>query len=190
MDFVKKEWKSGTVTEKPYIVIDGVKYELVPAKVEGGTPITPDELNRIEQGIADALNLVVNSTTVTDKTEQTYSANIIDGLIEITKVTNFIQANSGYTVLSSVVMKDRNRYFGNVVVKKDSGYFTTGSEQIFSFKKKVNEGINSGCLFSDNQWNTKAIGYLYIGSTIVQVASPVADKYNFVKIDFDVVTTN
>lgn len=136
----------------------------------------------------DTKGYIINSTNVVDKEKNTYSASVIDGLVGITKVTDFIKANSGYTILSSVVMKDRNRYFGNVVVKKDSGYFSTGAEQIFSFAKKVNDGINSGCYFSNQQWNTKAIGYLYIGSTIVQVASPTADTHNFVKIDFDVVT--
>lgn len=194
MIFTQKEWKSGTVTKPAHVVIDGVEYELVPAKVEGGTPITIDELNRIEQGVADALNLVVNSKTVTDKTEQTYSANIIDELIGLTKLNNadneLYTINEGFTVVDGNVYKDRNRYFGDLTIKSTNAYSSTASI-VATFNKTLRGMYNKGCFLSVYQWGIDKVGRAFYSSSDKDIR--IYDDQNlktcyFAKISFDIVT--
>ena len=58
MAYNKKTWKKGTVKKAAHVIVDGVEHEVIPATVEGGDPITVEELNRIEEGVAEIGNSV------------------------------------------------------------------------------------------------------------------------------------
>ena len=107
MAFNKKEWKDGEL---------------------GNTPITAEELNRIEQGIEDANNNsvgIINSTNITDKEKNTYSANIIDGLVQREIIKVFLSANVTKTATSSnqyvLVPLDKYSLVGNKLSFADNG---------------------------------------------------------------------
>lgn len=42
------EWENGTITERPYIEIDGVKYYVQDGTISGGTPVTANNLNEMQ----------------------------------------------------------------------------------------------------------------------------------------------
>lgn len=49
------EWENGTVVERPYVEIDGVKYYIQDGTVSGGTPVTADNLNEMQNILNDKL---------------------------------------------------------------------------------------------------------------------------------------
>lgn len=42
------EWKNGTIIERPYVEIDGVKHYVEDGEVSGGTPATANNLNEMQ----------------------------------------------------------------------------------------------------------------------------------------------
>ena len=42
------EWEDGTVVERPYVIIDGVKHYVQDGTYSGGTPVSSDNLNEMQ----------------------------------------------------------------------------------------------------------------------------------------------
>ena len=42
------EWENGTIIERPYVEIDGVKHYVEDGEVSGGTPVTANNLNEMQ----------------------------------------------------------------------------------------------------------------------------------------------
>lgn len=51
MAYSKTNWNEGTVTKAAHVTIDGTEYPVTPATVNGGTPFSTANMNKIEDGI-------------------------------------------------------------------------------------------------------------------------------------------
>ena len=144
--------------------------------VENETPINAENLNKIEQGIEDANNIipssgtegqvlkktsdgiewkdetteVVNSKTITDKSTNTYSAEIIDGLFSETKSSNVTKLYSANSFVSSGVLSESiDNFHAILIVAKYDEHNTIGSEFIPSELAKVTNIIVRAFNFND-----------------------------------------
>lgn len=61
MAYNKINWEAGKVSKEGYVIVDGQQYQTVQPEYEGNTPINPDNLNHMDQGIADAHDLLEDS---------------------------------------------------------------------------------------------------------------------------------
>ena len=112
-------------------------------------------------------------------------------IIRLANVSDFITVKSGFTILDGSVYKDRNRYFGNVTIKKTSGYFSSTQDTVGSFTKTFPKFINTGCFLSSSQWATYAVGYCYLDTGTIGLADyNNSNKYNIAKITFDTIVTD
>ena len=109
---------------------------------------------------------------------------VVDEPAQVTIAT----AKSGYTILDQVIYKQGKHYFGNLIVKKDSGEFNETQENVALLSFTVNKQQNSGCFLSGSQWNANVVGYLYIGGNQILVANYTGSHDNIIaKIPIDVV---
>lgn len=51
------EWEDGTVVERPYVEIDGVKHYVQDGTISGGTPATANNLNEMQTILGDNFQL-------------------------------------------------------------------------------------------------------------------------------------
>lgn len=92
----------------------------------------------------------------------------------ITEITSSIEAVSGYTINSLThVYKQGNHVFGNIVIKKSSGSFSSALTKIAklsdSYAPKYE--YTNMCGFHTSEWGFSNIGYLYMPSSTVSPAS-------------------
>ena len=142
----------------------------------------------------DTKGYIINSTNVTDKEKNTYSAGVIDGLVGLTKLNNadneLYTINEGFTVVDGNVYKDRNRYFGDLTIKSTNAYTSTASI-VATFNKTLRGMYNKGCFLSVYQWGVDKVGRVFYSSSDKDIR--VYDDQNtktcyFAKIPFDIVT--
>lgn len=112
-----------------------------------------------------------------------YNTVNIDQACVLVDRTDFITMNTGYEIVTGQIYKTGKHYFGNLVIKKTDGYFS-GSEVVGTLVHHPRAAVNYGAFFSDSEWGTQAIGYLYCSAYGVQVQTDTANK-NYVKIQFD-----
>lgn len=107
------------------------------------------------------------------------------------QLSNFASANNGFTILSQVIFKQGNRYFGNLVVQKDSGNFEATNESVATLPVDCVAGMNSGCFLGTTQWNVLGIGYFFVNNenntTHFVVSDFASSNCNIAKITFEVV---
>lgn len=88
------EWKNGTVIERPYIEIDGVKHYVEDGEVSGGTPVTANNLNEMQ-------NIINNNfkDTITNKTTDANGWKVIehDNYIEYLKKGTYTRSMGANT---------------------------------------------------------------------------------------------
>ena len=135
---------------------------------------------------------IFNSKNIADKTTNTYSAEIIDGLIGITKLTDIselLTMNKGFTLLDFTIYKDRNRYFGDITIYAETNGNFNGSNNVARLNKTIIGAVNSGCFLASNQWTANSVGYCFIAEQIV-VADLNGTGFGVAKIHLDVVTTD
>ena len=179
--------KKGTVVTVYSLVNATINFFKIPVlKKKQIKKVAVTEVPKIEGSIVDGTN-------IDDKTTNTYSANTIDGIVGITKlsnITDFITPKDGYSI-SGNIFKDRNRYFGNLVVEKTSGSnFTNSDEQVASFNKRLLHTVNGGCFLSDSVWGAKDVGYRFMSETTIILSDRNnTGYYRFAKFDFEVVTS-
>jgi hypothetical protein len=105
----------------------------------------------------------------------------------IVQVTDFITANDGYTILEQNIFRQGNHYFGDVVIKKNSGAFSTDSENVATLKRSIVGTVNSCSFLCGSQWANGGTGYLFIGGTSIIISDFTGNSYSFAKFHIDVV---
>lgn len=108
--------------------------------------------------------------------------------IEKIYITNFMNVKTGFSFNDSdYIFKDRNRYFGDIVITKNSGAFNSTQDVVATFKKTVSQAINSGCFLSKDVWITTNVGYYYAGGNSLGIADSTNSGCNVAKIHLDIV---
>ena len=100
---------------------------------------------------------------------------------------NFFVPGSDYTVITNNIYRMGKRVFGNFVIQKNAGYFSSEQETIGSTPSKMRGVTNTGCFMSDDTWKVKDAGYVYMSLSSVVVAYNGSQELNIAKITFDVV---
>lgn len=130
-------------------------------------------------------NIVRNSKV--ESTEEAYSCNYINSSLEIEKIEGFFVVKPGYTILFDKIFKQGKHYFGNLIVKKNSGNFTNIQEAVATPSKTLNGNYNTGCFLANNIYASHAIGYCYFGENVVYIADQNEKGYNIAKMNVDIV---
>lgn len=130
-------------------------------------------------------NIVRNSKV--ESTEEAYSCNYINSSLEIEKIEGFFVVKPGYTILFDKIFKQGKHYFGNLIVKKNSGNFTNIQEAVATPSKTLNGNYNTGCFLANNIYASHAIGYCYFGENVVYIADQNEKGYNVAKMNVDIV---
>lgn len=130
-------------------------------------------------------NVVNNNKT--ESTEDTYSCDYINSSLEIEQANDLLIVQNGYSFLDINIFKQGKHYFGDVVVKKNSGNFTNIQELVAKLSRTVKGVYNSGCFLTSNQYSVHDVGYCYIGGTNFYVADHKEKGYNYAKIHIDLV---
>lgn len=106
--------------------------------------------------------------------------------MKLVKLSNAFSAPSGYTILQNGVYQFGKFVFGNIVVKKNSGNFSTLQETILTTLIPVSDAINTGCFLSNDQWSNKTTGYMFLNKTGVTVSAYGSNlECNVAKIFFE-----
>ena len=150
------------------------------------TPVNADNLNKMDEGIANAVEKTAIVNNRSTSTEEIYSANYMNA--KIYNGDEVIQLNSGYTLLSSYIFKLSNVYFVNVVIKKDSGYWTNMQENIGSLLNFVGNPLNSGCFISRDEWATQFAAYMYVSNINIFIRDQENKNCNIAKLKFSFVS--
>ena len=109
-------------------------------------------------------------------------------------VLNKIVVPSGFTLQSkySTLYRINKRYFGDVIVQKDSGTFVPTQDLVFGIKGvSIKKTAMGGCFLCKDLWSVESVGYLYFGfnganqRTDVIVADKKSTGCNIVKIHVD-----
>ena len=154
----------------------------------GGTPLSAENLNLMQNNIEDAIPDVKTEESVSN--EDTYACSYINdklstinNSLNISK-NNIFTANSGFTIVNQYIYKQGKHYFGDLIVKKNSGNFSADGTQLGTLNVTPTWNINSGCYVSNDEWKVTGVGYLYINKTnkIVNVS---ASNVNYAKIHID-----
>lgn len=58
------EWEDGTVVERPYVEIDGVKHYVQDGTIDGGTPVSSTNLNEMQRIINSNFEDTITNITV------------------------------------------------------------------------------------------------------------------------------
>lgn len=113
------------------------------------------------------------------------------GITQLTDRNEIFTDKTGFSVLDGNMFKDRNRYFGNITVKKDSGNFNSTADVVLGFAKKIKNYANIGCFIGNGQWNVNDVGGCYIDPNGIQISDKNnQNKYNTARIIFDVIVTD
>lgn len=170
--------------------------------VENGTEMTAEVLNEMQSNIEESCVAVSptqpktnekvwfktdNNSILVKNDNGVYERFIQEEKIQEIPLTDVLQMKEGYSILSAYKLyKDRNRIFGNIVIKKDSGYFLT--DIVANFKKIPRSITNTGCFLGNDEWKTQAVGYVYWGGTNLVVADINNGNYSYAKIYLDIIT--
>lgn len=145
-----------------------------------GNPITPDMVHdvQLEEGsIATSYVPYLNLEEAMQEPK-----------IEKIYITEFMNVNAGFSFNDSdYIFKDRNRYFGDIVITKNSGFYNSTQDVVATLKKSVSRAINTGCFISEGVWITTKVGYCFIGGKSIAVADSTNSNCNVAKIHFDIV---
>lgn len=111
MSYTKTNWNEGTVTKASHVTIGDTEYPVTPATVNGGTPFSISNMNKIEDGIEanDTANTnnaahigTLSNLNTTDK------SNLVGAVNEVNNKNN-------YSTTEQVIGKDEN---GNIIYKR------------------------------------------------------------------------
>lgn len=103
-------------------------------------------------------------------------------------VDDFIVAHDGFSVIDETIYKQNNRYFGDVVIKKETGVFIETNERACRINKKIMKSVNGACILAKTQWSAFGVGYMFITENSEIIISDYAsNSCNFAKIHIDVV---
>ena len=103
-------------------------------------------------------------------------------------ITELMNTKEGFSFLdSNYIFKDRNRYFGDIVIMKNSGVFNSTQDVVATLNKTITKAINSGCFLSGGEWVTTNVGYCYMGSDVIAIADSTNSNCNVAKIHLDIV---
>ena len=106
MSFQKKTWAAGTVTKQAHVTINDTDYYVTPETRTGATPLIPDDMNRIEQGIADNENSIANIISVTTNNNGTAIKFSNGIMICLGKISMQMGASSTWSQIGQVYGKD------------------------------------------------------------------------------------
>lgn len=138
---------------------------------------------------------VTNTVNVTDKETNAPSLALMQSLIEeatkIERVTVFT-ATEGFAIAEQRMYKQGNHYFGDVVVRKTNGTFSTGTQYTaanlnLQGKTLATSDRNTYCALSTSQWSIQSIGYAYISSYELYIKADNSNAYSYAKIKVDLV---
>lgn len=118
MSFQKKTWAAGTVTKQAHVTINDTDYYVTPETRTGATALTPDDMNRIEQGIADNENSIANIIATGTGTNGTY-VKLSDGTM-ICRGTISQNTGTGWAAVGSVYGKELEGTWNFPAAFKDS----------------------------------------------------------------------
>lgn len=118
MSFQKKTWAEGTVTKAAHVTINDTDYYVTPETREGATALTPDDMNRIEQGIADNEESIANIIATGTGTNGTY-VKLSDGTM-ICRGTISQNTGDGWKAAGNVYVKELEGTWNFPVAFKDS----------------------------------------------------------------------
>lgn len=103
-------------------------------------------------------------------------------------VDDFIVPRDGFSILDQTIYKQNNRYFGDIVIKKESGDFNTTNEVVCTFNRQIGKSINSACFLAKTQWSAFGVGYMFITiNNEIIISDYTASSCPFAKIHIDVV---
>lgn len=106
MSFQKKTWAAGTVTKQAHVTINDTDYYVTPETRTGATALTPDDMNRIEQGIADNQNSIANIISVTTNDNGTAIKFSNGIMICLGKISTQMGASNTWDKLDNVYGKE------------------------------------------------------------------------------------
>ena len=106
MSFQKKTWAAGTVTKQAHVTINDTDYYVTPETRTGATPLIPDDMNRIEQGIADNENSIANIISVTTNNNGTAIKFSNGIMICLGKISAQMGASNTWAKLDNVYGKE------------------------------------------------------------------------------------
>lgn len=106
MSFQKKTWAAGTVTKQAHVTINNTDYYVTPETRTGATALTPDDMNRIEQGIADNENSIANIISVTTNDNGTAIKFSNGIMICLGKISTQMGASNTWDKLDNVYGKE------------------------------------------------------------------------------------
>lgn len=119
--------------------------------------------------------------------KSTYSCNYINDNFNIVQANELIEIKDGFTIIGRNIFRQGNHFFGNLVVKKNSGNFKNIQEVVANLTRSCKGTFNQGCFLSNNQYATYDVGYAYFGNTVLYVADHKESGYNIAKIHVDIV---
>jgi len=123
-------WQDGTVTERPYVEIDGTKYYVQDGSYSGGTPVSSTNLNQMQtilnQNITDAIESGTGYIKYNDGTMICYGSETGTGTL-YDYWTNFDRlSKSGFTFAETFVSIP----VVNAITKSGSASLSIGVENI------------------------------------------------------------
>ena len=119
--------------------------------------------------------------------------------IEVLTSSDIFTPNTNYTVINDgAIYKQGKHIFGNLIVSKSDGNFTTAETTIGQIKtgyRPVKLYIGNGTTYNTSQWGVNGIGYCYIPASVasspnvvVKTSTDDANKYSVVIIRIDYCT--
>lgn len=82
-------FEGGQLVEGAYVLIDGVKYPVVMPKYEGNTPLTPENLNKIQRDLTEVIDEVQENVGTVQESLNTLETKV-DGIFKFKKYTKNI----------------------------------------------------------------------------------------------------
>ncbi len=108
--------------------------------------------------------------------------------IQKISVNEILTMKEGFTLLNSdYIYKDRNRYFGDIVIQKNTGSFSSTQDEVATMIKKTMHANNTGCFISNSEWSTTNVAYAYIAPTKIIVCDHNNNGCKCAKIHLDIV---
>lgn len=99
--------------------------------------------------------------------------------------SDVITMKSGYALTSGYIYRQGDHYFGDLVVQKTDGTFSTEtSDVVATMNVRPRHPVNSFCGGSNTQWGTQCIGYLYYQSEMSLNMSASGKNYAKIHVDF------
>lgn len=159
------------------------------------TPINPDNLNKLEQGVEDAAKtggVEVGTIVRIPKTEPTPEGyvDVTDENVpvKLTNISEILTANEGFAILTPSIFRQGNRYYGNIVVQNTTGKFAKGTYyKVLKINQRNINVANTTCGLGIAQWQIQDVGYCYQNMSELEIADLNTSNNSFAKIDIDLV---